>query len=317
MFKHKTLSRIVAGTLLSGALATAPAFAENKDERETIIKNADIMVGILESATQGKNAQQRASFDSLYLEGQGLVFHVSPHFGVFGAGLNFHLSSVSPMIENAMVMAENGLQQVWHMSDDTDIDTEVMMFGGETVPAIPPIPLVPPVHVQEFFFDGQQEENSEIRQKVKAHTDKIKAFAKEQREKVKVLNQKRQEFVKAAKDSQARKDAAAAMESAQQAIVKVRDKSVAEMEKMRRESDAEQAKKLASLQENIVTTFCDYGNTFRHLPKGSSINLVFENVAREGRGDEILIFDKAVFEACGRSSQSAESVLAKAKRYRH
>jgi hypothetical protein len=319
---QNTLSGFVKTALLSGILASTTSLANDTSQREKIIKDANVMVGILENVTKSKHSRQRASFDSLYLEGQGLVFHVTPHFGAFGAGLNLHFSSVSPMIENAMVMAENGMHAVraMGMGENAAVEQELVMIDDSALstsvlPTLPPLPPLPPVQVREFFFDEGREDDSEMRKHIQVYTQKVKAIAKDQRKNIEVLQQKREEFMKAAKNSEARKKAADAMTKVQKVIAETRLKSLAEMEKMRDESKAKQAEKLASLQEDIITAFCDYGTTFRHLPKGSKVNLVFENIASDERRDEVLVFDKSVFEKCGKSTQSAKSVLAKASHY--
>lgn len=293
------------------ALATSCVAHADQTQRSELRKQLEIMNSIFSTALEQETKSDRRhviSRDRLsynYLAGQGVVYRTR----IGGNRIMFFGSDVPlpPMppevvtlagvdsIEIEMAVAE-GLAAAEEALEGLEIVTEDVETDGEgNIRVIRRVTDEVRENAEEMRELRRRVRDLELAQRSAEGADG-EAITKE-------LEQARQEL----------KETEQALETARAEIAEARQEVRKKVEVRKAERAEMLQARLASFEQTMASTLCDYGRTLRALPESEHVTFVLEGAGQEDKGgkDKIYIFSKRQLEQC----ESPSDLLSKATTY--
>ncbi|WP_417680706.1 hypothetical protein [Pseudidiomarina aquimaris] len=302
---------LMALSAVALALTTSSVAHADQAQRSELRKQLEIMNSIFSTALEqeSKSDQRRVfSRDRLnynYLAGQGVVYRTR----IGGNRIMFFGGEVPipPMPPEVVSLA--GV-------DSVEIELAVAEGLAAAEEALEGLEIV----TEDIEDDG--EGNIRV---IRHVTDKVRENAGEMRElrrRVRDLELAQRSADGAEGDAIAKEleQARQELESTQQALETARAEIAEARQEVRKKVEIRKAERseqlqqqLASFEQTMASTLCDYGRTLRALPDAENVTFVLEGAGQEEQGgkDKIYIFSKRQLENC----ESPSDLLTKATTY--
>lgn len=293
------------------ALTTSTIAHADQQQRDDLRKQLEIMNSIFSTALAQDEKSERSHWESRdrlnynYLAGQGVVYRtrIGGNRIMFFGG-EVPIPPIPPQavtlsgldsVEIELAVTE-GLQAAEEALESLEIVTEDVESDGEGN-----------IRVIRHVTDRVRENAGEMRELRRRVRDlelaKRSADGAEADAIQKELDEARAELEETQK----------ALEVARAEIAEARQEVRKKVEVRLAERSEEVQKRLASFEQTMATTLCDYGRTLRALPEAENVTFVLEGAGQEEQGgkDKIYIFSKRQLENC----ESPSDLLAKANTY--
>lgn len=304
------MRNLMALSAVALALATSSVAYADQTQRNELRKQLEIMNSIFSTALEQESKSDRRHVitrDRLnynYLAGQGVVYRTR----IGGNRIMFFGGEVPlpPMpnvpdiagidsVEIELAVTE-GLAAAEEALEGLEIVTEDVHGDGEGN-----------IRIIRHVTDKVRENAGEVRELRRRVRDlelaKSNAEGAEAEVIAKELAQARQEL----------ETTQQALETARAEIAEARQEVRKKVEVRKAERNEQLQQQLASFEQTMASTLCDYGRTLRALPESENVTFVLEGAGQEDQGgkDKIYIFSKRQLEKCS----SPSDLLRKAVTY--